>query len=72
MESPYSKGSNLSHLNNCLSGFASNSLTYPSRNHKIVDANQVFLEFMQLLEILHLDHRTVKLYHHFSDLCEGS
>ena len=31
-----------------------------------------FLEFMQLLEILHLDHRTVKLGHHFRDLCQSS
>lgn len=64
-------------LKRCLSGLTpkhteNTAAAYPSWNHKIVDANQIFLEFMQLLEILHLDHRTVKLCHHLRDLCQSS
>lgn len=44
---------------------------YPSWDHEIVNANQIFLEFVQLLEILHLDHRTVELCHHLRDLCQS-
>lgn len=48
------------------------SATYPSWDHQIVNAYQVFLEFMQLLEVFHLYHIAVELSHHFCNLSQSS
>lgn len=55
-----------------VSGVDHNSATYPSWDHQIVYAYQVFLEFMKLLEVLHLYHIAMELSHHLRNLSQSS
>lgn len=48
------------------------SRTNPSRNGKIVDANEVFLELQKFLEVLHLNESAVKLHNHLRDISKRS
>lgn len=47
-------------------------ITYPSWDYQIINAYQIFFQFMQFLEVLHLYHIAMELSHHFRNLSQSS
>jgi len=46
--------------------------THPTRNNKIVNADQILLQLQKLLEVLHLDEASLELLHHLRHICQSS